>query len=437
MGEAFETELTRAWSRTDWLFGLVGRDRWHLQGIELRHPLLFYVGHLPSFAWNHLSSALELGPFREDFDTLFARGIDPADRTEAAKLVPPSWPDVEEVLAYRDQIREAVLAGVPDVKRRAAADPTCRDVLPLVLEHELMHHETLLYMIQQLEPAVLLRPSDWHGAELGAAVGPRASVSVAAGPVRLGAERSEIAFGWDNEFPSEVVQVGAFELDRTPVTVADFAEFVDGGGYAEARWWRPQDWAWREADDVSAPCNWRGAGADREVRGLFSWYPAGEVGGWPARVSFAEATAYAAWVGRRLPTEAELHRAAFTTPDGGERPYPWGHDPVGSEHGALDFQAHGPVPVGSRLAARSAWGADELVGNGWEWTSTPFLPRAGFAPIHPNYPGYSADFFDGEHFVVFGGSWATDRRLVRRSFRNWYQARYPYVFSAFRTAVSA
>ena len=92
---------------------------------------------------------------------------------------------------------------------------------------------------------------------------------------------------------------------------------------------------------------------------------------------------------------------------------------------------HGRLPVDH--GATSAWGVQDLIGNGWEWTSTPFLPRAGFEAIHPHYPGYSADFFDGEHFVVFGGSWATDARLVRPSFRNWYQGRYPYVFSTFRT----
>ena len=72
------------------------------------------------------------------------------------------------------------------------------------------------------------------------------------------------------------------------------------------------------------------------------------------------------------------------------------------------------------------------MGNGWEWSSTPFLPRAGFRAWIPGYPGYSADFFDGRHLVVFGGSWPTASGLLRRSFRNWYQGQYPYVFAAFR-----
>jgi formylglycine-generating enzyme required for sulfatase activity len=154
---------------------------------------------------------------------------------------------------------------------------------------------------------------------------------------------------------------------------------------------------------------------------------------WPVYVSQAEANAYARWRQRRLPSEAEFHRAAFGTPDGAERPLPWGSAAPERSRGNFDFTQWEPVPVGARPAGTSAWGVHDLLGNGWEWTSTVFGPLPGFRPM-ASYPEYSADFFDGQHYVMKGASQATARELVRASFRNWFRPNYPYVYATFRTA---
>ncbi|MEO0972289.1 MAG: SUMF1/EgtB/PvdO family nonheme iron enzyme [Pseudomonadota bacterium] len=426
--------LRTCWARSDALFDLVGRERWLTQGIVLRHPFLFYVGHLAAFAWNQLSAALGEGPYHREFDRLFELGIDPEDERQARTLAPPRWPPVDEVLAYRDGVREALARFVPQIEARAKEDRVIRDLMPLLIEHELMHQETLLYMIQQLEPTTLVRPPHWCEALAGPAASANRPVTLPAGEVRLGAELGEIPFGWDNEFPSEVLAVPGFTLDSLPVTIGDYQRFVQAGAYGEECWWESGDRAWLAGDRRELPVNWRRtASGDLEVRSLFEWYPLAAVSGWPVYVSHAEARAYCRWVGARLPSEAELHRAAFTSPEGAQRPFPWGEAAVDAGHGTLNFARAGRTPVGSHPEGRSAWGVDELVGNGWEWTSTPFLARPGFEAIHPHYPTYSANFFDGRHFVVFGASWATDARLVRRSFRNWFQRRYPYVFAKFRT----
>ena len=154
---------------------------------------------------------------------------------------------------------------------------------------------------------------------------------------------------------------------------------------------------------------------------------------WPVYVSQAEAAAYARWKGRRLPTEAGVSpRRVRQSPDGSERSFPWGSDEPDPPHGNFDFQSWEPVPAGSRPAGASAWGVHDLVGNGWEWTSTIFAPFDGFAPM-PSYPEYSAEFFDGQHYVMKGASPATAKELIRRSFRNWFRANYPYVYAKFRT----
>jgi len=149
-------------------------------------------------------------------------------------------------------------------------------------------------------------------------------------------------------------------------------------------------------------------------------------------VSWAEARAYAQWKGLDLPTEAEFHRAAYGTPEGNVREHPWGDGAPCPDHGSFDFRDWAPTPVGSHFAGASAFGVHELVGNGWEWTSSVFAPYPGFTAYARTYPGYSADFFDGKHYTMLGASWATDGAMVRRSFRNWFQPHYPYVFAKFR-----
>jgi formylglycine-generating enzyme required for sulfatase activity len=152
---------------------------------------------------------------------------------------------------------------------------------------------------------------------------------------------------------------------------------------------------------------------------------------WPVYVSHAEASAFARWRGARLPTEAEFQRAAFGTPGHQERVHPWGGAEPAAAHGVFDFSSWDPEPAGSHPAGRSACDVEDLVGNGWEWTSTPFAPFPGFQPM-ASYPEYSADFFDGEHYVMKGASPATARELLRPTFRNWFRSHYPYVYATFR-----
>jgi formylglycine-generating enzyme required for sulfatase activity len=153
-------------------------------------------------------------------------------------------------------------------------------------------------------------------------------------------------------------------------------------------------------------------------------------------VSHAEASAFARWRGARLPTESEFQRAAFGTVPGDERVHPWGDAEPSPQRGMFDFASWDPAPAGSHPAGRSAFGVEDLVGNGWEWTSTVFAPFPGFRAM-ASYPEYSADFFDGEHFVMKGASTATARELLRPSFRNWFRPHYPYVYATFRLARDA
>ena len=229
--------------------------------------------------------------------------------------------------------------------------------------------------------------------------------------------------------PAAVEPVPAFRIQRHDVTNADYLEFVQAGGYSDARWWRSEDWAWIRTGDVRHPLFWEPDGDGWQWRGMFDRMTL--PGAWPVWVSQAEASAYARWRGLRLPTEAQYQRAAFGSPDERPRRHPWGDAAPDPARGVFDFNSWDPEPAGSHPAGQSAWGVHDLVGNGWEWTSTPFAPFPGFA-VRPSYPEYSAEFFDGEHFVMKGASPATARELLRPSFRNWFRARYPYMYASFR-----
>ena len=155
-----------------------------------------------------------------------------------------------------------------------------------------------------------------------------------------------------------------------------------------------------DAANISHPVFWNQVNGDWRYRTMFENVPLPL--DWPVYVSHAEASAYARWAGKELPTEAQWHRAAYGTPEGPERQYPWGAEAPNRRLGNFDFESWDPTPVGAFPQGQSAFGVADLIGNGWEWTATPFGPFPGFQPFS-FYPGYSANFFDGQHYVMKGG----------------------------------
>jgi iron(II)-dependent oxidoreductase len=396
-------------ARTRALFDLIEPAAYYARPIALRNPIVFYEGHLPAFS---IISFINRGLGRPGIDPrlegLFARGIDPESETDA---VPRSgadtrWPSREEVLRFA----AAADALVIDALQHAPFDesrPAMRhfEALFTALEHEAMHQETLAYMWNRLPHEQKRRPT-YLPYETKAAVPHPATVMVPGGHAMLGASRGEITFAWDNEFDAHTVYVEPFDIDVHSVTNADYLPFVEAGHAEPPAFWMRKDgeWYWRGMfEDTPLPLSW------------------------PVYVSYEGAASYARSKGRRIMTEAEFHRAAYGTASGEERAsVPAGHSNFASWH---------PVPAGSRPDAVSDFGVHDLVGNGWEWTSTVFAPFPGFEPM-VSYPEYSAEFFDGQHYVLKGASPVTAKELVRRSFRNWFRPNYPYVYAKFRTVGS-
>ena len=421
--------------RTRALFDLLDESVYYQRPISLRNPVIFYEGHLPAFSVNTLiKKALGRPGIDEHLETIFARGIDPETEATSIARGNPAWPSRAEVHQYveaADRLIEQAIASA-DLDRHG--DPMLDQARALwtILEHEEMHQETLGYIWHQVPYAGKHRP---NGYRIEAASRTQADVSrhaqIPAGEATLGTDPDENAFAWDNECPEHRVHVKAFAIDVFKVTNGQFMEFVKARGYEAPQWWRPEDWAWTHESGISHPFFWERDGDRWFWRGMFERVPLPET--WPAYVTWAEANAFARWRRMRLPTEAEYHRAAFGTPEGHERPFPWGQSMSSPVPGNFDFMRWDPEPVGAHPEGASAFGVHDLIGNGWEWTATTFAPFDGFEPL-PTYPEYSADFFDGDHFVMKGASPLTARTLVRRGFRNWFRPRYPYVYATFRCA---
>jgi len=399
----------RARSRA--LFDSIAPEAYELRPIPLRHPFVFYDGHFSAFAFNVLHRrALGLGTHDPILEDLFNRGIDPADVASANALARNDWPERKEVEEFSRACDEAVLEDLRTAKLDDPTNPLLvgAEAVFNILEHEEMHHETLMYLIHQLATDQKTGPSPDDRDAMPSSQ--HDVIEIAAGAAILGRARGT-GFGWDNEFERSDIEVGAFSVDRHNVTNGHYLAFLRDGGPVPPFWRRERgDWRLRTAyDELPLPVSW------------------------PVYVTHEQAAGFAAWAGGRLMTEAEYDRAAYGTPDGSERRYPWGNAAPEERHGNFGFARFDPLPIGSWPEGASAFGVEELVGNGWEWTSSTFAPFAGFSPM-ASYPQYSADFFDGKHYVMKGASPVTSFNLIRRSFRNWFYEDYPHMYATFRVA---
>ena len=304
-----------------------------------------------------------------------------------------------EVQPYMESVRERTLEVLAEVELSDSADPLLRDgfVYEMLLAHEHQHNETMLQLLQMVEryepvetdPGPAAEPVE-EGAEMVAVGG--ASHEVGAPPG---------GFAYDNERPARTVDLAPFEIDRTPVSNGDYARFVEETGADPPMYWgRDGGGGWvRTAMGRTAPVDPR--------------HPV-------VHVSWHEAQAFAAWAGKRLPTEHEWEAACA----GADR-----------DRANLDQLAFGTAAAGAYGDAPSDCGALQTLGDVWEWTASDFDGYPGFEAFP--YRQYSEVFFGCGHKVLRGGAWATRRDVIRPSFRNWDLPERRQIFAGFRCARDA
>jgi gamma-glutamyl hercynylcysteine S-oxide synthase len=437
--EEIAEQMERTRERTLALFDLAREEDLHESpGFGFR-PIIWHLAHIGVFEAYWLLQKLkgEAAP-----DERFERIFDPINtpREESKNL-----PTRREMADYLTRVRERTLHHL-DKTKFDEADPLLRDayVFRLVLEHEQQHQETLAYLFHLLNPSKKTPPVapgtldksnrvayDTFPAGLPARAGEM--VSVAEGDFLMGA--SGDAFAYDNERPLHTVHVPAFKIDKLLTTNEEYAHFINEGGYQRREWWSDEGWEWREREDWNAPLYWTQQSVEWRVQGMFDESVITEqhpvVG-----VSWYEAEAYARCMNKRLPTEAEWEKAASW--DAGceqKRRFSWGDGEPSPAVCNFNYHFWGTTPVGSFPEGASAYGCLDMTGNVWEWTSSPFMGYPNFRAFP--YPEYSETWFDGDHRVLKGGSWATQASTLRISFRNFFRRQFRIAFAGIRCAADA
>ena len=340
-----------------------------------------------------------------------------ADRP-ALPLLPPV-----EARAYNREVRGRVL----DLIERTPADDLF--TAGMVVQHEEQHDETMFATLQLRQgPPVLLeqRPLP-AGRSLDAA-----RVFVPGGPFTLGVDAAAEPFSLDNERPAHTVDVRSFWIGTVPVSNRQWQAFLGDSGYDRRDLWSDRGWEHRTDNGLDRPLFWTKAGTRRRF-GVEEDVPPDE----PVQhICYFEAEAFARWSGARLPTEVEWEKACAWDPARRtRRRWPWGNEPPADDRVNLGGTALRPAPIGAFPAGASAYGAEQMIGDVWEWTSSDFRPWPGFTPMI--YRAYSEPFFGGDYKVLRGGSWAVAKSTIRPSFRNWDHPIRRQIFTGLRLAWDA
>ncbi len=397
--------------------------------LPILNPMLWEIGHV---AWFHEQFILrkEHGhpPILDRGDRLYdSIAINHDQRWDLPLYT------LREMKDYLRAVMEKCLDGLED----GLASERDSYLYQFTTFHEDMHDEAFTWARQTLAyPAPELKPDGQTGAS--ARDGKRAPVGagdalIPGGTFELGARR-DAAFYFDNEKWAHPVTVAPFKMAKAPVTNAEFAEFVEDGGYEADALWSEDGLVWRNAAGASHPVYWRRDAADGwQMRRFDRWLdlPMDEP---VIHICWYEANAFCRWADRRLPSEAEWEFAATMRPgpDGKltKHPYPWGDQTPTPDRACLDAYSLGCVPVDHCPDGENAWGCRHLIGNVWEWTSDTFGPFAEFSP--DDYREYSEPLF-GSTKVLRGGAWTTRSRYANAIYRNYFQPDRRDILGGFRT----
>ncbi|MFL6084459.1 MAG: ergothioneine biosynthesis protein EgtB [Mycobacterium sp.] len=422
--ETLARELTKARDRTLRLVDFDEAELWR-QYDPLMSPLVWDLAHIGQQEELWLlrdGNPGRPGMLPPDVERLY----DAFENSRASRVDLPLLPPAD-ARTYCATVRNKALDTL-DALPDDADDAAFR--FGLVISHENQHDETMLQALNLRSGPPLFGTGSSLPTGRPGVTG--TSVLVPAGEFVLGVDAVSEPHSLDNERPAHTVDVAAFRIGRVPVTNGEWRQFVDDGGYQQHRWWSERGWRHRQEAGLTAPLFWNSDGT-RNRFGHVEQISADE----PVQhVTYFEAEAYAAWAGARLPTEVEWEKAAAWDPATGKRRrFPWGTSEPTEHLANLGGDALRPAPVGAYPASASAYGAEQLLGDVWEWTSSPLRPWPGFTPMI--YDRYSQPFFDGDYKVLRGGSWAVAPGILRPSFRNWDHPIRRQIFSGVRLAWDA
>ena len=406
-----------------------------IQTAEFMSPPRWHIGHT-SWFFETVLARFQPGyqVYSEEFLFYFNSYYEGfGARIERPKRGTRSRPTVRETKQYRAHIDEQMMRFIESVCNE---DEAVSAIVRLGLEHEMQHQELLVYDIKHLlcdQFAAPMKPLPQSLAEVSG------MVEVDGGLFELGTGHADqehdarVAFTWDNERPAHKVFLEDFQIDRAPVSVGEYLEFMNDGGYNDFRWWHSAGWEKVNTELWQAPLYWEQYGSEWMIRDFSGLHPALDKADEPvSHVSFLEASAYAKWAGKRLPTEAEWEKAATFVPSlDAKQSFPWGERQPDETKGNFFENGHWSVaPIGAYPEGASAYGCQQLMGDVWEWTISDYTPYPGFKT---DFDEYNDKWFVGQK-VLRGGSFATPRSHIRATYRNFFHPHERWMIAGFRCA---
>jgi iron(II)-dependent oxidoreductase len=425
--QAIADLLTGARDRTLLLVSTVSDEDLHRQHDPLMSPIIWDIGHIAHFEELWLTQNLD-GPIEfSEMPGLYNPFEHP--RATRASL---ALPTLSEMTTRLHEIRARVLDRLDSVVFDEA-NPLLRDayVYNMVLQHEYQHNETILQTLQ-------LKRGDPYRAPRQISFAARKPVSpemVSFGGGQVSVGTNDRSSAYDNERPKHMIELPPFQIDRHPVSNAQFLEFISHKGYEREEFWSEGGKRWLAESGATAPKYWTRGGDGWSTRTMDITRPL-DLTRPVCHVCYYEAEAFTAWAGKRLPTEAEWEVAASWNPSTGRaQTFPWGDAPADSKTANIDQLAFDTAPIGTHDRNVSPIGCYGMIGDVWEWTSSDFSGYPGFESFP--YKEYSEEFFGPDYKILRGGSWATRPGAIRNTFRNWDYPIRRQIFSGFRCARDA
>jgi ergothioneine biosynthesis protein EgtB len=428
-----------------------------IQTAEFMSPPRWHIGHT-SWFFETLLQAHQPGYkiYSEDYLFYFNSYYEGfGARIERPKRGTRSRPTVRETVAYRQHVDEQMLAFLEAMEDKPG-DATVLALVRLGLEHEMQHQELLVYDIKHLlcdqykAPMQPAPPSSvkvagmaeiegglftlGHGSPVQSSKSKVQSPQRGTSPtVKEGSSSVNYQFAFDNEKPAHQVFLQDYAIDRALVTNADFLEFIRDRGYQDFRWWFSEGWETVNKEQWRAPMYWEFHDGEWMIRDFGGLHPAVSKETEPvSNVSFFEASAFAKWAGKRLPTEAEWEKGACSDPEREElKAFPWGNEPPEISKGNLFENGLWSVaPVGAFPGGQNSYGCHQMIGDVWEWTTSDYVPYPGFKS---EFDEYNDKWFVNQK-VLRGGSYATPQSHIRATYRNFFHAHERWMISGFRCA---
>lgn len=411
--DQLKSYFDNTWTLYEWLFSaLPTEESAYMSPDPLRNPLIFYFGHTAAFYINKLKLAGLISEGIDPvYDRIFAVGVDPADPSEISQQ--PQYPTAREAIQYRRKVEGTVKQFIETHNFPAVVGPEDPEwALLMGFAHDRIHFETSSVLIRQVPIGHVRMPRGWEYAPQDADPLPLEWVEIPSQGVVLGRREPGNYFGWDNEFGHREVKVKPFAVTNRHVTNREFMEFWQSGGYAQKAFWTESGWNWREEHRISHPRFWVPKADGMEYRAMFTEIPMPME--WPVELTCYEALAYCAWKndGSRLLSEAEWRILANDAIAH--------HDPdLADGHYNLHFR-YGSPWAASTAPTQGTLGLKDVLGNVWTWLSDDWNPLEGFSP-HPYYPDFSSPYFDEDHGMMLGGSWASTGLSASPNYRLWFR----------------